>query len=125
MFSIELKDNTRKIEIETDIAVVLYHERVQAFIKAIEALHVATPLTRFIGKRHPMNALVYMYTFDTEDGRTWNQDISFEDGVRMTFDVEEYWKLEEFVPHREVRNEFVLMVRDFGLERAEVTYGIP
>lgn len=130
MFTVELKDDVRKIEIETDVQIAVFHDRVQAFVKAVEALHKAVPLASFVGQREPMRPLVYSYQFVTADGRSFTQRISFTNGVRMTFAVGtdpdvDGWETREFVPHRALRDEFIALVRDFGLEKAEVEYGTP
>jgi len=122
VFTLELKDAKKTVTIETDVSLDLLHDRVGAFVAALDALDRAVPLASFLGSRVVGSPLVYSYSFVTKDGRTWNQEISFVSGVKMTFNVPTAWKLSEFVPHRAVRDEFVLLVRDFGLETAEVTY---
>ncbi len=122
MFTLELKDATREITVETDTQLDMLAERARAFAAAVEVLHAAIPLASFLGQRTVGNPLLYTYSFVTRDGRVWNQTINFQNGVSMTFSVPDGWRLEEFVPHRAVRDAFVLLVRDFGLEKAEVVY---
>ena len=121
-FTVELKDTASKIEIETDKPLAALADQVRAFAAAMNILNAAVPLASFLGAR-TMNPLIYSYTFTTIDGRTWAQALDFQDGVKMTFNVPVGWRLEEFVPHRAVRDQFVLMVRDFDLVKVAVTYG--
>ena len=48
--------------------------------------------------------ILFSYEFHTKDGRMWKQDLKLDSGASMTFQVSDFWKFEEFAPHRNVRD---------------------
>lgn len=64
-----------------------------------------------------VSGILYTYEIKTKDGRTWNQNLKFDEGVQMTFDAPEFWKLSEFEPHRIVRSVIIDLIQQFGTSK--------
>lgn len=81
-------------------------------------LQAAASLREFRVTRRPAPDLtLYDYRFEATDGRQWRQVLRVEDGVptHMTFAVSDFWRLDEFETHREVRNAVVALIREEAL----------
>lgn len=82
-------------------------------------------LGQFTDKTRPVELRVdrtgvsqWNYSFESIDKRHWRQTVDFSTSrVLMNFDVKDYWALEEFVPHRVIREHIIGMIRFFELER--------
>lgn len=75
-------------------------------------LHKAVPLAEFIyeDSEDPENPSEYLYKITAVDGRVWKQfifDAQSDPNPLMNFKVNDLWRLNEFAPHREVRNAVV------------------
>lgn len=87
------------------------------FLDAIALLHKAIPLTRFDLDKDPVEPDTYSYEFEAADGRKWKQALRAPAGQEeeMTFNTTgDFWKKSEFVPHREVRDRTVALIKVYG-----------
>ena len=123
-YTITLTDPRRTITVVSDVEISLHDVRIKTIADVLESMHRIVPLQSFVAARIPGQPLVYNYDFMTVDQRTFSQRISFTNGVTMTFIVPQGWRLEEFVPHRTIRDAFVNLVVSAGLERVEAIYGV-
>ena len=106
-------------EMDTDSPVPWPNVMVDGVIAAIRSLHAAVPLASFAfatpAGEYPDG---YDLRFLTQDGREWHQVLLFNARVSMNF-ATDFFTLEEFVPHREVRDRLVALVRTYRLVNLE------
>ena len=67
---------------------------------------------------------IYVYQIELADGRIWHQDLRIidENDVSQKFDVQDWWGLAEFTPHRECRSQIIELVTLYGLTELEVRW---
>lgn len=81
---------------------------ITALLEFAQALHVAVPLKSVVVAETATKG-VFTYEWQTVDNRVWKQVLNVKDGAEptMTFDVSSAFKLEEFKPHRSLRDHVV------------------
>jgi hypothetical protein len=91
-------------------------QNARAFLDAIEAMHNAIPLSKFDLERDAVDLELYSYKFESVSGKRWNQEFRIADGeVSMSFDTKgDFWMEAEFVPHRDVRDKTIAMIKVHG-----------
>jgi len=126
-FLVTLTDPHRTLVFETDQELPILDPLVQRVSSQLHDLNIATALNSFKTERVPGQPLIYNYDIFTNDGRHWSQKFTFVPAAHnepaMTFSVPHYWRLIEFLPHRDLRDAIFLLVRNLGLVRVEATYG--
>lgn len=106
--------------------IMLFTEpEVVTFLQTLDTLHGAVPLARFHYVQDPTDPLVYTYRLDAADGRRWDQTLRFDSNVPgQTFDVDDFWREPEFVPHRAVRTAIIALTITRGLIEADIKWEI-
>ena len=88
----------------------------------LQGLRVSASVVSFklIQQDPPEN---YLYRFDDAAGRKFRQIITVDDpdNPLMDFTCDE-WRLTEFAPHRELREQCLYLIRHHGVTRIEVTW---
>ena len=88
------------------------------FLDAIAALNAAIALEKFDLQRDAVDLELYSYEFKAIDGRRWKQMVRVPSSgavESMSFDtVGDMWTKPEFVPHRDVRDRTVALIRVYG-----------
>lgn len=67
----------------------------------------------------------YNYEMELTDGRRWRQVIQFNgppSDPEMTFEVDNAWRLSEFMYHRDIRLLCVELIEKYEMEKLEVTF---
>lgn len=122
----EFSWNGHTAEIEVDGYLAMGDPIITTLRDHIDALHQAAPLASLEVTRQPGGE--YVYEFETADGRTWSQELTvattrpLQDST-MTFDVPDPWKLDEFKPHRALRDTVILIAAKLGLVKLELNWG--
>lgn len=106
-----------KIDATKDLPMAL--EPVQTLLRGVDALHAAVPLKEFSVM---FDVDHYVYHIETKYGRVWGQWLRTEPPAAMTFNVPDYWRLDEFVPHRLVRDTVFLLIQHFFVTHIRITY---
>ncbi len=118
--------NAFEIQFESDLALSPGSPQFQELMQAIEEMHRVVPCQTFEFNRSAGDPALHSYEIVLADGRRWNQTLRFApDRISMTFTVSDEWTLEEFVPHRAVRDAVIHLQRGFGLSKVEARWGWP
>ena len=96
------------------------------FLMELDQMHKTVPLTRFHYTEDGMDAgfPLYTYRLNAEDGRLWKQTLRFDNPSNpgQTFDVDDFWRLPEFQPHRVIRDSVILLTARIGLLEVDVKW---
>jgi hypothetical protein len=112
--------DTRNLKIEVEFDFPLENGPFHALMEALAALRAAIPLASLLIKQTAPEE--YRYEFTSMTGKAWKQMLRVPaDGseASMTFDVEQYWKVSEFTPHREMRDAVINAIRLYKLTKIE------
>lgn len=119
--TLEIRNTDKTIEITGASPLASGNDRVGEFVDAIEELHEAVPLSKFL--LEDQGGGVFLYKINAADGRIWKQRLrSLFSGTEMDFTVNDYWKITEFAPHRRVRDLVVDLVVNYNVTKIEVTW---
>lgn len=109
-----------ELEHNSDNVLNIVEQPIKGLIEGLVKLHDKSPLSSFSVTK---SGNKYLYSFTGIDGRVWNQVIKKENGTYpMNFDVPDYWLLEEFSLHRDPRIRIITLIKDFNLQRIELTF---
>lgn len=113
---------TMEIEYDSNDILTVVNPPVQRFIKALVELNKKVELA-FFAVKTIAGSPNYTYQFIGKDGRQWNQELdATAEPDSMNFDVPDFFTLEEFTPHRAVREHVFTLIRDNALVNIEVTF---
>lgn len=112
------------LTVDSDTPLRISSSQIQDLWTSLDAMHDVVAVKEFSWKRNDADLTLYDYQFTLVDGRRWNQTIRFVDGTAfMTFDVVAEWSLEEFTPHRRVRDSVISLRNRYGLFFVEARWG--
>lgn len=113
MATINLAGATRTTVIVTTSNINTHHDRIRAFDQIVGVFFDALPIVS-LSVTPTGNMREWLYEFEHEDGRTWTQvlKVPVAGDVTMTFDVPDFWELDDFVYHRPVRDQIVIMLAE-------------
>jgi len=118
VFATKLNDDHHEIEIVSDKELLLSDNIIRRMILLLNDLSdkIDSGLKELQCTRE--NGFIN-YTFETNDGRIWNQSIEFaqypDTDPKLTFNVTSGFKLSEFAPHRDIRYLIIQMTNEIGL----------
>ena len=118
MYKLELKDEHYNVKINSDKEIRLDVRITGELISNLNLL--STAINGGLKKlKCDRNGLVSDYSFDTNDGRKWKQQLIFAQypdlNPKQTFDVQDGFALNEFTPHRLIRDIIIRLLNDYGL----------
>ena len=118
MYKLELKDEHYNVKINSDKEIRLDARITGELIANLNLL--STAINGGLKKlKCERNGLVSDYSFDTNDGRKWNQQLIFAQypdlNPKQTFDVSDGFALNEFTPHRLIRDIVIRLLNDFEM----------
>jgi hypothetical protein len=120
---IDIKDWALDITITHDTPTGNFdHTLCQELVAALRTLHAAVAMDKFDLKQ--AGGLTYTYELKALDGRHFDQVLNFDqiNNPGMTFDVDDYWHVTEFVAHRALRDVCVKMVGDMLVTEIKVKF---
>jgi hypothetical protein len=121
MPTLEIDSPLWSLEIESDQYLNDKDEHVGKFINFILAFNKAIELESFEFTRQPGGE--FKYEVKAEDGKEWLQTININpSSSSMNFDVEDFWTLTEFAPHRPVRDICIIIARELTVSKIEMTF---
>jgi len=94
----------------------------------VDALYKTTPLTEFnVHKISGTNPQEHHYGFILQDGREWSQILRVsnqhpQNNTVMNFAIPDFFSLDEFLPHRALRDYIVKLIAMRGLEKIEIRW---
>ena len=103
-FEIVLSDVVWNLRIETINGLSVGDQNVTSLWKFLDELNASINGGLDSFKVDRKSDILFSYEFHTKDGRMWKQDLKLDSGASMTFQVSDFWKFEEFAPHRNVRD---------------------
>lgn len=87
----------------------------ETLLAAIRGLNSRVPLSEVFVELRDAPTRKYLYRITTSEpvSRMWKQFLYIDsdpDLVGMTFDISDIWQQQEFVPHREIRDEVIAIL---------------
>lgn len=128
MATITLTDSTRSTTIQyTGTGLIATTGDIVALLSNLDVLYTAIPLDFLRVDKAGLPANEFRYRIRTKDGRVWRQNLKVPSlgpigTYSVTFTVPEYWALPEFVPHREIRDTVVRMIRNYDMYDFDTTW---
>ena len=118
MFDLRLKDDHHDVKINSDVEIRLDSRIIMELISNLH--HLSTSIDGGLKKlKCDRNGLTADYSFDTNDGRKWKQQLIFlqypDSNPKQTFNVTDGFALNEFTPHRLIRDIVIRLLNDFGM----------
>jgi hypothetical protein len=118
---------TWRLEADNQAPEVTPHNRyIEMIVPALEAMNAVMPLTKFTFRTIGGDSNRYRYRLDTNDGRTWEQILVFEDAEdlnpKVTYELAGDWLLHQCTMQRDLRNYCVGARAGIGCTRLVVTW---
>ena len=109
---ISIDDPTLSLKIFNSVGLVAGSDVVVETLKALRVFNnsVSGGLKKFTFSKVG-NTTNYDYQVEANDDRIWDQVIKIETVVLMTFSVEEFWVVEEFIPNGRLRDLVIELVK--------------
>jgi hypothetical protein len=119
---VELKDHARDVSIVVDSNLSATHPDVLELFHRLTSLSQATPIASFDVAKLTGND--YKYEFAFKDGRTFKQTLRIPSNApaSMNFNVGDYFLVNEFAPHRTLRDWIVYCVQTHKLISIGATF---
>lgn len=109
------------IDVTVSDGVMAYNPQVAALVDALRTFDRGLPLTRF--RLTDLGAGVFLYRWDTVDGRTWRQNFRIvNDALWQTFNVSSQFLETEFSGHRLVRDQVKNAMTNIGLTSLDAVW---
>lgn len=119
MFQVSLKDPENEIVITSDIKLRVDDPIIKELLGLLKTLtvNIDSGLKELSASR--TNGTTN-YSFETNDGRLWNQTISFDQfpdpNPKQTFNITDGFRLTEFEPHEAVRDLIIRLYNEINLK---------
>lgn len=98
--------------------------QLEAVWMVLQLLTSGVPLLRFRFEAEGGTGLIYRYRIWLTDSRIWDQTLTFANAADsdpiLSFSVSPGWKLSEFMPHRDLRDQVILLRNGSGLSSLRV-----
>lgn len=124
MPSVYIEDALQTTEIECAQPLPANATELLAISSQLALLNQQTPLKKFTLKL-PAGAAEYLYEIELKDGRVFKQKLRTNGSVEeceMSFNVPDFWKVKEFIPHRVLRNNCLNVILQYGVTKLIVVF---
>lgn len=123
VYKLELKDTHYQVIINSDVEISLNSRIINELIINLDLLSTAIN-----GGLKELECIrtngICNYSFETNNGRTWNQQIIFSQypdlDPRQTFNVTDQFTLKEFNPHRIIRDIVIRLVNEYKMKDIKI-----
>ena len=116
----------KKVKIESILLCNISSDLIKKLEFYTDVLKEKINLISFETKRISETPLNYSYEFESIDGRKWDQIIKFTNyndiNPFMNFDISDFWKMDEFLYHRDVRDTIILLINSHQLTKCKITW---
>ena len=114
-FKLDITCNEIGLKVDTPI--------VSQTVKAARDLHAAVPMGILTVVKDVATTNEYRYSMTAIDGRKWKQRFRMDAAdALMNFNIDDYWRLTEFIIHRNLRDLLIAILWSYNVENITVDW---
>lgn len=119
-----INDNTLTLSIQSAEPMGLDTSNTKALLDQLREYKGILPILAGVHWVWNVAQDAYKYSWDTNDGRTWREWIKLlpGGGTSHRIDLQFWFTMPEFIPHRRLRDALLACVRDHGITSIDVTF---